>query len=115
MLRRAGLRTMPLSPVIDPSRMRRAVRVLAPSAIVVTATTPSLDAIGRLIYAVRGAEPSVTVFEYRGTVPDGGASAVFRLGTRPLAARDGLVARLDSRARAAAVPARARMIAAGVR
>ena len=57
MLGRAGFRTMSLSPVIEPSRMRRALRVLGPSAIVVTATRPSLDAIGRMIYAVRGAAP----------------------------------------------------------
>ena len=96
-LRRAGFRTMWLSPAIEPSRLRRALRVLEPSAIVVTATRPSLDAIGRLIYAVRGTASDVAVFDYRGAVPDGGASTVYRLGERPLAARDGLVARLQER------------------
>jgi MerR family transcriptional regulator, light-induced transcriptional regulator len=112
MLRRAGFRTMSLSPVIEPSRMRRALRVLGPSAIVVTATRPSLDAIGRMIYAVRGAAPDVAVFDYRGAVPDGGASTVYRLGDRPLAARDGLVSRLEARARATSHPGRRRITAA---
>ena len=114
-LRRAGFRTMSLSPAIEPSRLRRALRVLEPSAIVVTATRPSLDAIGRLIYAVRGTTSDVAVFDYRGAVPDGGASTVYRLGERPVAARDGLVARLQERSRTAPRPSRRRIIVAGVR
>jgi MerR family transcriptional regulator, light-induced transcriptional regulator len=115
MLRRAGLRMMWLSPAIEPSRMRRALRALCPSAIVVTATSPSLDAIGRLIYAVRAAAPDVAVFDYRGAVPDGGASTVLRLGERPLAARDELLARLHERSRPAPLSSPRRIIAVGVR
>ena len=65
-----------------------------------------------MIYAVRGAAPDVAVFDYRGAVPDGGASTVYRLGDRPLAARDGLVSRLEARARATPHPGRRRIVAA---
>jgi hypothetical protein len=37
----------------------------------------------------------VVVFDYRGAVPDTGASTVTRLGLSPIAARDLLLARLD--------------------
>ena len=44
----------------------------------------SLDSIGRLVYAVRSVVREVTVFDYRGAVPDTGASTVFRLGDSPV-------------------------------
>ena len=56
----------------------------------------SLDSIGRLVYAVRGVVQEVVVFDYRGAVPDTGASTVCRLGEAPIAARDVLLARLDA-------------------
>jgi hypothetical protein len=37
----------------------------------------------------------VEVFDYRGAVPDTGASTVHRLGDRPVAARDALLASLQ--------------------
>ena len=95
MLRRAGLRTLSLTPAIELSRLGRALRALNPSAIVLTGTRVSLDSIGRLVYAVRSVVGEVTVFDYRGAVPDTGASTVVRLGESPVAARDALVARLD--------------------
>jgi MerR family transcriptional regulator, light-induced transcriptional regulator len=39
----------------------------------------------------------VIVFDFRGAVPDTGASTVLRLGDTPIAARDRLLARLDDR------------------
>jgi MerR family transcriptional regulator, light-induced transcriptional regulator len=98
LLRRAGLRTLALTPAIDTGRLARALRVLEPSAVVLTGRRASLDAIGRLVYAVRGAVVDVAVFDYRGAVPDSGASTVTRLGNRPLAARDGIVSHLDAHA-----------------
>jgi DNA-binding transcriptional MerR regulator len=95
MLRRAGLRTLSLTPAIELSRLGRALRALNPSAIVLTGTRVSLDSIGRLVYAVRSVVGEVTVFDYRGAVPDTGASTVVRLGESPVAARDALVGRLD--------------------
>jgi hypothetical protein len=38
------------------------------------------------------------VFDYRGALPETGASTVERLGSRPLAARDALFAEMDRRA-----------------
>jgi MerR family transcriptional regulator, light-induced transcriptional regulator len=95
-LRRAGLRTLSLTPAIETARLSRALRALAPRAVVLTGHRVSLDAIGRLVYAVRSVAQEVVVFDYRGAVPDTGASTVCRLGERPLAARDVLLSRLDS-------------------
>jgi DNA-binding transcriptional MerR regulator len=93
-LRRSGMRTLSLTPAIDVTRLGRALRALDPSAVVLTGHRVSLDSIGRLVYAVRSVVREVTVFDYRGAVPDTGASTVHRLGDTPLAARDALLARL---------------------
>ncbi len=55
----------------------------------------TLDSIGRLVYAVRGVVQEVAVFDYRGAVPDTGASTVCRLGESPAQARDRLLERLE--------------------
>jgi len=95
-LRRAGLRTLSLGAGIEPARLGRAVRALTPRAVVLTGRRVSLDAIGRLVYAVRSVVQEALVFDYRGAVPDTGASTVSRLGESPIAARDLLIARLDA-------------------
>jgi MerR family transcriptional regulator, light-induced transcriptional regulator len=95
-LRRAGLRTLLLSTSIEPSRLGRALRALNPSAVVLTGRRVALDSIGRLVYAVRGVVQEVVVFDYRGAVPDTGASTVCRLGEAPIAARDVLIRNLDT-------------------
>lgn len=111
-LRRAGLRTLALTPAIDLTRLGRALRALEPRGIVLTGRRVSLDSIGRLVYAVRSVTREVIVFDYRGAVPDTGASTVHRLGRAPVAARDSLLARLapaqmDSGLRLSAVARRA--------
>jgi MerR family transcriptional regulator, light-induced transcriptional regulator len=93
-LRRAGLRTLSLTPAIEPTRLGRAVRALDPSAVVLTGRRVSLDSIGRLVYAVRNIAVGVKVFDYRGAVPDTGASTVCRLGEMPAAGAEALLARL---------------------
>jgi MerR family transcriptional regulator, light-induced transcriptional regulator len=93
-LRRAGLRTLTLTPAIDLTRLGRALRALEPNAIVLTGRRVSLDSIGRLVYAVRSVAREVVVFDYRGAVPDTGASTVYRLGDAPVAARDALLSKL---------------------
>jgi DNA-binding transcriptional MerR regulator len=95
-LRRGGIRTLSLTPGIDPSRLGRALRALEPRAVVLTGRQASLDSIGRLVYAVRGVVQGVVVFDYRGAVPDTGASTVSRLGDSPVEARDLLLARLEA-------------------
>jgi DNA-binding transcriptional MerR regulator len=106
MLRRAGLRTLALTPAVEPQRLGRAVRALDPSAIVLTGRPASLDSIGRLVFAVRGIV-AVEVFDFRGAVPDTGASTVCRLGDSQIAARDALLERLERATRAAVASARA--------
>lgn len=94
MLRRAGLRTLSLTPAVELTRLGRALRALEPKAIVLTGRRVSLDSIGRLVYSVRSVVREVAVFDYRGAVPDTGASTVLRLGTSPVTARDALLGRL---------------------
>ena len=94
-LRRAGLRTLALTPAVELTRLGRALRALEPSAVVLTGRRVSLDSIGRLVYAIRSVVREVTVFDYRGAVPDTGASTVYRLGDSPAAARDALLARIN--------------------
>ncbi len=93
-LRRAGSRTLMLSPAIEPAQLGRALRALDPRAVVLTGRRVTLDSIGRLVYAVRGVVQEVIVFDYRGAVPDTGASTVSRLGETPVVARDRLLERL---------------------
>ena len=94
-LRRAGLRTLALTPSVELTRLGRALRALNPTAVVLTGRRVSLDSIGRLVYAVRSIVREVIVFDYRSAVPDTGASTVFRLGENPVAARDALLSRLE--------------------
>jgi DNA-binding transcriptional MerR regulator len=105
MLRRAGLRTLSLTPAIDATRLGRALRALEPRALVLTGHRASLDAIGRVVYAVRTVVQEAVVFDFRSAVPDTGASTVCRLGDTPIGARDLLLARLDSPAELVPVPA----------
>jgi DNA-binding transcriptional MerR regulator len=95
-LRRAGLRTLSLTPAVEVNRLGRALRALDPKAVVLTGHRVSLDSIGRLVYAVRSVVREVAVFDYRGAVPDTGASTVHRLGEMPVPARDALLAQLAS-------------------
>jgi MerR family transcriptional regulator, light-induced transcriptional regulator len=97
-LRRGGMRTLTLNIELDPDRVGRALNALDPRAVILTGRRASLDALGRIVYAARrvGGD-TVTVFDYRGALPDTGASTVQRLGTRPLAAREQLFAELERR------------------
>ena len=97
-LRRRGARTLTLTVALDADRLERALRAVAPSAVVLTGRRASLDALGRLVFAARreGGD-GVGVFDFRGALPDTGASTVRRLGPRATAACDALVDHLDGR------------------
>jgi DNA-binding transcriptional MerR regulator len=95
-VRRAGMRTLLLTPAVEPTRLGRALRALMPDAVILSGSNSSLDTIGRLVYAVRSVAQQATVFDYRSAVPDTGASTVCRLGEMPVAARDVMIARLDT-------------------
>jgi MerR family transcriptional regulator, light-induced transcriptional regulator len=105
LLRRAGLRTLTLTAATEPARLGRALRALPPDALVLGGTRASLDAIGRLVYAVRSAREGIDVLAFAGALPDTGASTVLRLGDEPLAARDALLERLGAQTAAPASPA----------
>jgi MerR family transcriptional regulator, light-induced transcriptional regulator len=102
LLRRAGLRTLVLTAATEPARLGRALRALRPDALVLGGTRASLDAIGRLVYAVRSAQEGIAVLAFGGALPDTGASTVKRLGAEPLAARDALIELLSAPAPATA-------------
>jgi MerR family transcriptional regulator, light-induced transcriptional regulator len=95
MLRRAGVRTLSLSTAITPGRLARALPALDPRAVVLAGRSVTLDALGRLVYSVRSVAHHAEVFDFRGAVPDTGASTVRRLDHAPLGARDQLLARLE--------------------
>jgi DNA-binding transcriptional MerR regulator len=95
MLRRAGLRTLTLTPAVDRSRLGRALRALNPDAVVVCGRRSSLDTIGRLIYTVRSMSRRALVFDYRGAVAETRGSVISRLGESPAAAGETLLAALD--------------------
>jgi MerR family transcriptional regulator, light-induced transcriptional regulator len=94
-LRRRGLRTLTLAATLDPARLARALHAVGPRAVVLTGRHASLDALARVVYAARreGADP-VAVYDYRGALPDTGASTVERLAGAPLAAAERIVAGL---------------------
>lgn len=96
-LRRAGVRTLVLPVGVDPARLGRALRALDPAAVVLTGRPEQLDAFGRLVYSARGGERQVEVFDFRGAVPDTGASTVTRLGDGSLGACHALVEALEDR------------------
>jgi DNA-binding transcriptional MerR regulator len=101
-LRRAGIRALTLPVDLDPLRIGRALVALTPSAVVLVGRNASLDTFGRLVYAARRSADGVRVYDFRGALPETGATTVPRLGDRPMAAREKLLADLDESARGGA-------------
>jgi MerR family transcriptional regulator, light-induced transcriptional regulator len=115
-LRRAGLRVLTLPVELDSTRVGSALRALRPRAMVLGGYCTSLDAVGRVVYATRQSGGELQVFDYRGALPDTGASTVTRIGPGPVEAvrmlREQLAgpapsARITSVARPASVSAAA--------
>jgi DNA-binding transcriptional MerR regulator len=79
-LRRAGLRVLTLPVDVDSTRVGSALRALRPQAMVLAGRCSSLEAIGRVVYATRQGGGEIEVFDYRGALPDTGASTVARIG-----------------------------------
>ncbi|MDE3069828.1 MAG: MerR family transcriptional regulator [Acidobacteriota bacterium] len=94
MLRRASLRVLSLPTDLDPPRLGNALLALRPSAVVLSGTRAPLDLIARLIYVTRQCVGEVEVLDFRGAVPDTGASTVGRLGRSPMEALAGITERL---------------------
>ena len=104
-VRRAGLRALSLPVELEQARVARALCALTPDAVVLSGGRASLDALGRLVYAARQSGGEVEVFDYRGALPETGASTVERLGPGPAAASALLRERLTA---AAVTPLRRR-------
>jgi hypothetical protein len=83
LLRRAGLRTLALPVDLDSERVGNAIRALRPNAVVLGGRSSSLEAIGRVVYSTRQTAGGLVVFDYRGALPDTGASTVPRIGPGP--------------------------------
>ncbi|HXC46489.1 MAG TPA: MerR family transcriptional regulator [Solirubrobacteraceae bacterium] len=82
-LRRAGLRVLTLPVELDSTRVGSALRALRPQAMVLGGRGAPLDVVGRLVYATRQNGGDLQVFDYRGALPDTGASTVTRIGPEP--------------------------------
>ena len=85
-VRRAGLRVLTLPVDLDSTRVGSALRALRPHAMVLAGRCSSLEAIGRVVYSTRQSGGDLRVFDYRGALPDTGASTVERIGPGPGAA-----------------------------
>ena len=97
-LRRRGMRTLTISVALDPARMARALHAVEPRAVVLAGHGADLDALGRLVFGARriGGD-ELTICDFRHALPDSGASTVTRLGDKPIAAVDHLIAAIDGR------------------
>jgi len=102
-LRRAGLRVLTLPVDLQVTRLGSALRALNPAALVLAGSC-ELEVVGRLVYASRVASEGVSVFDYRGALPDTGASTVKRLGPGAIAAVEQLREWLDGDRSAGACP-----------
>ena len=109
-LRRGGLRTLTVEVEVDPARLKRALRALGPAAVVLTGSRATMDVLGRLVYAVRQSVPGVEIFDFRGALPDTGASTVCRLGSSPVGAREVLLDRLTEGAATRSAPGAAHAV-----
>ncbi len=85
-LRRSGIRVLTLPVDLQGGRIANAVAALGPDAVVLGGAGTSLDALSRLVYAVRQSAREVEVMNFRGALPDSGASTVKQLGDEPEAA-----------------------------
>jgi DNA-binding transcriptional MerR regulator len=98
-LRRGGLRVLTLPVELEANRLGHALRALRPRALVLAGGRASLDTLGRLVYAARqGTEGTLEVLDYRGALPDTGASTVTRLAREPWAAANAVRELVASRA-----------------
>ena len=95
-LRRAGIRTLMLTAEPDASRLAHVLQALNPRLVVLTGRRAWLDALARIAYGSRRAFGQVEILDFRGALPESDDSAVLRLGTSAIGARDLLVARLNA-------------------
>lgn len=95
-LRRAGMRVLCLPVDLESTRVGNAIRALIPRAIVLGGSGASLETIGRLMYATRQSAGQIDVLDFRGALPDTGASTVERIGPEPGEATRALLERFSN-------------------
>lgn len=83
LVRRAGLRVLTLPVDLDGARIGNALRALTPQTLVLAGQGSTLDAIGRVVYAARQSTAGLEVLDYRGALPETGATTVPRIGPSP--------------------------------
>jgi hypothetical protein len=94
-LRRHGLRTLMLTAACDPARLSSAITALEPHAVVLAGRGAALDALGRLVFAVRRTGgPDVAVLDFRQAIPHAGRSTVDELPDGLIAARGAILEHL---------------------
>jgi hypothetical protein len=96
-LRRAGMRTLMLTAELDAGRLVHVLQTLSPRLVVLTGRRAWLDALGRIAYQMRRSPGQVEILDFRGALPEADATAVPRLGTSAVGARDLVLARLNAR------------------
>jgi MerR family transcriptional regulator, light-induced transcriptional regulator len=90
------LRVLTLPVDLDSTRVGSALRALRPRAMILAGRSSSLETIGRAVYATRQSGGEIQVLDYRGALPDTGASTVVRIGSAPAEAVRMLRERLSS-------------------
>jgi DNA-binding transcriptional MerR regulator len=86
MLRRIGLRTLSLTSTLPQERVGNALRALRPSALVLAGSGCEMTSLGKLVHVARQVCGELTIYDFRGAVPDSGGSTVPRLGQSPIEA-----------------------------
>jgi DNA-binding transcriptional MerR regulator len=102
-LRRAGFPVLLLSAGLPQEKLMRGLRALRPAALVVCGADVTLDAVGRLVYALRQLGSVAPLADYRGAMPVTGKHRVPSLGTRPVEAVEAVKALVEGPAAAAPV------------
>ncbi|HEY2632682.1 MAG TPA: MerR family transcriptional regulator [Solirubrobacteraceae bacterium] len=103
LVRRAGLRVLTLPVELEGGRVGNALRALNPQALVLGGQGSTLDAISRVIYAARQSIGGLEVLDYRGALPETGATTVQRIGPMPTDAVASLRELIAGAARAQAI------------
>lgn len=86
MLRRIGLRTLSLTSSLPQERVGNALRALRPAALVLAGAGCEMSSLGRLVHAARQVCGELAIYDFRGAVPDAGASTVPHLDQSPIEA-----------------------------
>jgi DNA-binding transcriptional MerR regulator len=102
-VRRGGLRVLTLPVDLDSTRIGSALRALSPSALVLGGHCSTREAIGRVVYATRQSAGELQVLNYRGALPNTGASTVASIGPGPTEAVRMLHVRLANPTHAAPI------------